>query len=535
MKMKKPLFVVLVIAVSALLAPFYGPGIHVRAASSPGDDLDHTMRAVAAAYSLIEQNYADPVSPEKAFYGDRQVGGAIPGMLHTLDPHSNFVEPADFRDMQRKMRAQYFGVGMQITMDGPKTVVMEPFPGSPARNADLRRGDWISAVDGKDVTTMDSQAVADMLRGPRGTQVRVSVKREGAAEPFTVTVTRSEIETSVVDAFWVKSGTVFLNVSSFEAQNLGRDVEAQLQQLGEANVNNMVLDLRGNLGGLVTEAVALGGRFLRNGQTVVSHRGRAEQEQVFRAKAQTAAQKYPIVVLVDRASASASEIVAGALQDHDRAWIMGETTFGKGLVQAQFPLSEGAALLLTIAHYYTPSGRLIQRDYQNQSFFDYYSHRTTPTNTDDVKATDSGRKVYGGGGISPDEKYENPRLTLFQRRIASWTTFYRFANSYFGAVKPQLPAGWQPDADTLQRFKEFLQKNQVTFTDAEFAASRDWMSERIRYEFNFRAFDRKTAERALWQNDPEVQKAIESMPKAEALLKTSQKLYALRVQEPARR
>ena len=204
---------------------------------------------------------------------------------------------------------------------------------------------------------MESPAVAELLRGPKGTQVKVSVKREGATEPYTATITRGGIETSVVDAFWVRPGIVYLGVTSFEAQNISRDTETFMQKLGEQNVQGLILDLRNNLGGLVTEAVSLAGRFLRNGQTVVSHRGRAEQEQIFRAKANPLAQKYPIVVLVNGQSASASEIVSGALQDHDRAWILGENTFGKGLVQAQFPLSEGAALLLTIAHYYTPSGR----------------------------------------------------------------------------------------------------------------------------------------------------------------------------------
>ncbi len=264
---------------------------------------------------------------------------------------------------------------------------------------------------------------------------------------------------------------------------MAHDVEADMRKLGEQNVNGLILDLRGNPGGLVNEAVAVAGRFLRDGQMVVSHHGRAEQEQVFRAKAVAAAQKYPMVVLVNGGSASASEIVSGALQDHDRAWIMGDTTFGKGLVQAQFPLSEGAALLLTIAHYYTPSGRLIQRDYSHESFFDYYyATRTRHARTrQDIKATDSGRKVYGGGGITPDEKYAPGALTLFQRRMGpeqgpNW--FYRFANTYFGAQKPVLPVGWEPDDSVMDRFQKFLRSQTapaIPFTDAEFAASRDWV------------------------------------------------------------
>jgi carboxyl-terminal processing protease len=262
---------------------------------------------------------------------------------------------------------------------------------------------------------------------------------------------------------------------------------------------------------------------------VVSHRGRAEQEQVFRAKGNPLAQKYPMVVLVNGRSASASEIVSGALQDHDRALIMGETTFGKGLVQAQFPLTEGAALLLTIAHYYTPSGRLIQRDYSHRSFFEYYyaKRSDTPAETNDIKATDSGRKVYGGGGITPDEKYPSPKLNVLQRRF-NFVLFFHFGNNYFGAAKPTLPAGWSPDEATLNRFKEFARAQQVPFTDAEFEANKGWVRDRLRYELYYRAFDKVTADRAGWQEDLEVADAIKNLPKAASLLNEAQRVLALR-------
>jgi carboxyl-terminal processing protease len=527
-------FAAFIVAASVLFAPLYGPAIRAHAASTSPDDLNRDMKSVADVFALVEKNFADPVSSEKAFYGDNGRGGAIPGMLHTLDPHSNFVDPEEYRDMQRRQHAQYYGVGMSIVSDGVHTLVMEPFPGSPAATAGLRRGDVISAVDGKDTKTMDSSAVASLLRGPRGTQVKVTVTREGVSEPYTATVTRGEIETSYVDAFWVKPGIAYLSVTTFEGQNISKDTENFMRKLGEQNVQGLVLDLRNNLGGLVNEAVALAGRFLHNGQTVVSHRGRAEQEQVFRAKGNPLAQKYPIVVLVNGQSASASEIVSGSLQDHDRAWVLGETTFGKGLVQAQFPLSEGAALLLTIAHYYTPSGRLIQRDYSHQSFWEYYNHHNeTAQDSQDVKATDSGRKVFGGGGITPDEKYTAAKLNLFQRRMGPENApnyFYRFANVYFGGQKPVLPVGWQPDEPTMERFRQFLKSQQtpMPFTDADFDANRDWIKGRIRWEFYYRAFDRSTADRAKWQDDPEVKKAIESMPKAQSLLSQAEKVYAMR-------
>jgi carboxyl-terminal processing protease len=436
--------------------------------------------------------------------------------------------------MQRNQRAQYFGIGMLISMEGSRVVAMEPFVGSPAWRADLRRGDVIVAIDGKDVTHKTSQDVAEMLRGPKGTQVQVqvSVTREGATQPVTMTVTRGGIETSKVDAFWLRPGIAYLKVSSFEAQNVARDVEAALHDLDETKINGLVLDLRENRGGLVTEAVSLAGRFLHDGQVVVSHRGRAEKEQVFRAKANPQAQRYPMVVLVNGNSASASEIVSGALQDHDRAIIMGETTFGKGLVQAQFPLSEGAALLLTIAHYYTPSGRLIQRDYSHKSFFDYYYAKRETQNQDDVKETDTGRKMFGGGGITPDEKYVPEKLTIFERRLLplNSSVIFRFASQYFGPNKPTLPKNWMPDQDLMARFKDYLYSKNFPVTDAEFNRDKKFVTEQLRDEFYLRAFDKKTADRAQVMSDPELDKAVDALSKAQSLLAESQKTLARRQQ-----
>src|SRR5260370_9282521 len=285
MKIRTSVQVALIVGGCTVLAPLYGPSIRARAAT-PQDDLDKSFKWLAGAVSRLEQNYADRIWSEKAMYE-----GEIPGMLRTLEPHSNLVDTNEYQDMQRKQRAQYFGIGMLISMDGTKGIAMEPFPGSPAWRADLRRGDVIIAVDGKDVTKKDSAGVADMLRGQRGSPVRVTVMRGVATEPVTVTVIRGEIETSLVDAFWLKPGIAFLKVTSFEAQNVARDVEAALQKLDESKIKGLILDLRENRGGLVTEAVSLGGRFLRGGQVAVSQRGGADKEQVFRHKTKPLRQK----------------------------------------------------------------------------------------------------------------------------------------------------------------------------------------------------------------------------------------------------
>jgi carboxyl-terminal processing protease len=359
--------------------------------------------------------------------------------------------------------------------------------------------------------------------------VSVTIRRQGGQTPVTVSVTRDAIQTSYIDAFWLKPGIAYLSIATFESENISEDMEAALQALGESSINGLVMDLRGNPGGLLNEAVSVAGHYLRNGQTVVSHRGRAEEEQVFRAKAKPYGQNYPIVVLVDRRSASASEIVSGALQDHDRAWLIGESTFGKGLVQGQFPLSEGAALLLTIAHYYTPSGRLIQRDYQHRSFFDYYyAGRNDGPDLKDVKATDSGRKVYGGGGITPDEKYDPPKANPFQRHVMASGTIFHFGSQYFNDKMPVLNAGWAPDNDTMDRFRAFITEQHVPFEEAEFASNRQWVSDQIRWEMYSRALGKKAADRAAIEADPEVIQAIDSLPKAQALFKQVQRVLARR-------
>ncbi len=526
-KTRSALVVPLAIAFAALTAGLWAPGVAHTATGQTEGDLRGNVKSFASAYALIEENFADALAPEKAIYQ-----GAIPGMLRTLDPHSNFLDPEEYRQLQQNQRGQYYGVGMEVMMDGPRVAVVQAFPDSPAARAGLRRGDVIVAVDGHNVEGEDSGAVADRLKGPRGTLVKVGVRRFGADQTFSYMVTRGEISPSVVDAFWMRPGIAYVKITTFEAQSAGRDMEEDLRRLGEDGVNGLILDLRENRGGLVNEAVAVAGHFLHKDQIVVSHRGRSEPEQIFRAKAGNHGRQYPVVVLVDRNTASASEIVAGALQDHDRAWVMGENTFGKGLVQAQFPLSEDAALLLTIARYYTPSGRLIQRDYSHRSFFDYYYHnRQEDTQSSDVKMTDSGRTVYGGGGITPDEKFATQFPNAFQRRVAPFPLpgeFYHFGSEYFGAGTPHLPVGWSPDDALMVRFRAYLRKQGVVFTDQEFNDNRAWTEERLKVELYTRAFDKRSGDRLLSSADPEVRQAVESLPRALALLEQVKRAMARR-------
>ena len=361
--------------------------------------------------------------------------------------------------MREDQQGKYYGVGMQI---GPqprtgKTVVMHPFGDSPAYRAGIRPGDVLVEVNDKRVDNLTTQEIADLLRGPRGTKVQIVVTREGSDKPLTYNVERDEIKHgSVQRAFWVKPGIAYLRIEQFSDEATEREVEDNLSRLGEQNIKGLILDLRDNPGGLLQEGVGVAGRWLDRGQTVVSHRGRAFAEKPYLARGSQYGQRYPIVVLVSRLSASAAEIVAGALQDHDRAWILGETTFGKGLVQTVYPLSDNTGLALTTQHYYTPSGRLIQRDYSNISFLDYYYGKRGETkDPTDVKQTDLGRVVYGGGGITPDEKFAEPKADKLQLEVYRKNGLFTFASHFFSSRDTKLPEGWVPNEQVLNDFHDF--------------------------------------------------------------------------------
>jgi carboxyl-terminal processing protease len=523
-KSRIPVFAPLAILACALAGGLYGPRISAAGAASEGDDLSPEVGAFTRAFALVEQNFADPVSADKAIYK-----GAIPGMLRTLDPHSNFFDPKDYQLLREDQKGHYYGVGMQVAARNGKTVVVAPFPGAPAYKAGMRPGDVIARINDKPADNLTTNEVADLLKGPRGTEVIVVVSREGTPQPLSFTMIRDEIiRKSVEDAFWVKPGIAYVKVLQF-AETTGKELEDNMRRLGENNIKGLIFDLRDNPGGLLNEGVAVADRFLQKNQVIVSHRGRASAEKPYVARNGNHGRDYPIVVLVDRLSASAAEIVAGAMQDHDRAWVLGEKTFGKGLVQTVFPLSDSTGLALTTAHFYTPSGRLIQRDYSNKSFYDYYYHRDeSAQNSNDVKMTDSGRTVYGGGGITPDEKYETPKMDRLEMGLFREGLF-NFTRTYFASHSATLPKGWMPDEPILNELHDFLLRRATPFTEAEFTADRDWIVRNLGKEMYTTAFNVDVADQFYSETDPEVARAVEAMPKATALLESAKKIVVQRM------
>ena len=539
--MTKTRWVIWVVS-STILASALGGGLYGQQSTDTTGGVDDpevqtSIRSFASVLSLLEQNYADAVNPDEVIFGASASGlGAVPGMLRTLDPHSSFLDPRTFEQFQEDQEGKYYGVGMTIgPMPGKLgkmvTTVVEPMPGSPAFRAGLRPGDVILAVDGKLTENLDNLQVAGMLKGPKGTRVHISAGREGWDQPLEFDITRDEITgRGVDDAFLLEPGIAYIHIATFN-EKTNDELTRALKSLDEDQLRGMVLDLRGNRGGLLQEAVDVADHFLEKNQLIVYHYGRNAPEKRWTANRGNNGNEYPMVVLIDRMSASAAEIVAGALQDHDRALLMGETSFGKGLVQSEYPLSEKAFLLLTTARYYTPSGRLIQRNYSNVSLYDYlYDRDTSVAPHTDVKYTDGGREVYGGGGITPDIKYESPKLTASEAVLAQH--LFDFSKRYLGVHKT-VARDFAADDAVIAEYKKFLDEEKVQISEKEFNDSLDFVKTQIRVQLVQAIYGKNEGDAIYIHSDPLVRNATKNMNEAAQLLANAKKYMASKNQAKA--
>ncbi|KAA6456850.1 S41 family peptidase [Acidobacteria bacterium AB60] len=492
-----------------------------------------SLKTFTNVYALVEQNYAEPITGDKADIAIYD--GAIPGMLRTLDPHSNFYDPKAYAKMREDQRGHYYGVGMVIQQQRDasgkdKVYVITPYEGTPSFRAGIRPGDVIAAVDGKTADGMTSDAVAKALKGPKGTHVQVTMSREGQVKPLTFDLVRDEIPHPSVDLkYEIKPGVGYIHLTQFQ-ETTAQEVIDAVDSFG--NIKGLVFDLRGNPGGLLSQAVEVCDHLLSKGQGIVSQRGRAYPDQNYVATHGNDGKTFPIVVLVNRNTASAAEIVSGALQDHDRALIVGETTFGKGLVQTVYNLSENTGLALTTYHYYTPSGRLIQRNYSGVSLYDYYYNHAgaqpADTTNREVKFTDSGRTVYGGGGITPDEKIETPKSNRFQEELLFRSAFFHFAPRYL--ANRTVDKSFQVDDAVLADFKQFLTSKNIAFTEKDINDNLDWLKVNIKEKIMTSQFGQLQGLRTLADWDPEIQKALTFLPEAQALEDNAHKVLAQKAQ-----
>jgi len=524
--------IILFFAVCAVAGTFLQRGVGAQSSQDESQIRD-SLKSFTDVYAIVEQNYAEPIQGDRA---DTAIyDGAIPGMLRVLDPHSNFYDPKAYAKMREDQRGHYYGVGMVIQQQNNKVYVITPYEGTPSFRAGIRPGDIIAAIDGKSTDGMTSDLVAKNLKGPKGTHVQVSVVREGQTKPLSFDLVRDEIPHPSVDLkYEIRPGVGYVHLTQFQ--------ETTAQEVNQAvdsfpDMKGLVLDLRGNPGGLLSQAVEVCDHLLSKGQTIVSQRGRAYPDQNYTATHGNGGKVFPIVVLVNRNTASAAEIVSGALQDHDRALIVGETTFGKGLVQTVYNLSENTGLALTTYHYYTPSGRLIQSNYSGVSLYDYYYNHagaSAPGSSNrEVKMTDSGRTVYGGGGITPDEKIESPKPNHFQDDLVYKAAFFHFATHYLS--NRTVDRNFQVDDAVLSDFKQYITTPplEIPVNDKLINDNLDWVKTNIKEKIITSQFGQQQGLRVMADWDPMIQKALTYLPEAQALEDTAHKVLAQKAEARA--
>jgi carboxyl-terminal processing protease len=513
---------ILAVVLSALAGGFYG-----SSALATQDDVLQHYRIFTTALAAVEREYVEEVP------ADRLVYGAIEGMLHTLDPHSAFFNPREYEQMRERQQGTYYGLGIQIqSLDGDITV-MSVFENSPAYRKGLRRGDIISRITGDDGETVDAkgftaeQAVR-LLKGPKGTTVGIAIKRRGYDGLIDMRIERDEVNiVTVRGAFMIDEHTGYIKLGEF-SETSDREMGAALEQLKAKGMKRLLFDLRDNPGGALDQAIRIANRFLPRGDMIVYTRGRVDNaDQEFRATERSEYVELPIVVLVNRNSASASEIVSGALQDHDRGIVVGETTFGKALVQSVYRVADGAGVAVTTGRYYTPSGRMIQRPWDG-SFDEYLSYSLRDQSADadrpasEMRLTDSGRKVYGGGGIQPDKFVVGPvegfNPTRFGRLLYARQAFVDFAgrfraegdNRLGDADKGRKPLarGFTVTDAMVDEFKTFLPTLRVKVDEESFEADRDFINAMIHFEIDRELFGIDEARRNLIKRDPQAQFAL---------------------------
>ena len=422
-------FAGLVIIFCAVAGGFWG-----RSALVAQDQIPDQYKVFTSALGAIEDNYVGE------YESDRLVYSAISGLLQTLDPHSSFMDPRSFAQMRERQEGRYYGLGITINVVDGDVTVFNVFEGSPAHQKGLRRGDVIAKIEGEDAKGWTSEQAVGRLRGPKQSSVNISIRRAGYDGLLDLAVTRDEVHIPTVPAAVMLDATTgYIKLQDF-GENTDQELGRALESLTKQGMARLVFDLRGNPGGALDQAIRVSNRFLPKGDLIVYTRGRVpNSDQDYRATEQSNYLRVPMITLVNRSSASASEIVSGALQDHDRSLIVGETTFGKALVQSVYRVAEGAGAAITTARYYTPSGRLIQRPW-DVGFDDYltYTWREQDVNKvhkpDDLKYTDAGRKVYSGGGVEPDRRYDGPsdgfNPSRFGRTIAARNLFDTYAQQF---------------------------------------------------------------------------------------------------------
>jgi carboxyl-terminal processing protease len=527
-----------ILALCACAGAYFG---HTALAAQ--DQVSEQYKIFTAGLRAIEDVYVGEVE------SDRVVYSAITGLLQTLDPHSSFMDPRAYAQTRERQEGRYYGLGITIQVINGDVIIASVFEDSPAYEAGLRRGDVIARIEREDTKGWTSEQTVGRLKGPRGTFVDISLRRSGYEQLIDLRVRRDEVHIpTVTAAVMLDETTGYIKLAEF-AENTDRELGRALGDLTKRGMKRLVFDLRGNPGGALDQAILVSSRFLPKGDLVVYTRGRVNgSDQDYRAQERSDYLTMPMITLVNRSSASASEIVSGALQDHDRSLVIGETTFGKALVQSVYRLSRGAAALITTARYYTPSGRLIQRPWDG-TFDDYltYTLRDQDANkshkAEDLKYTDAGRKVYSGGGVEPDRRFDGPTEGFnpgrFARTINARGLFDLYARRFTrqgdtrvamasSGPRHEVASGYQVTDEMLAEFKQLVTQTPIRFDEAGWQKDRPYIAAMMQKEIDLDLFGAARAYEKLAKQDPQLQFALNYFGEAAQLLNTGKNSTATR-------
>ena len=473
----------------------------VAAAVLPAqDDLDRQMKSVIEAYALVEHNASDPVSSEQAFFQ-----GAIPGLLRRLDPHSIFFDPGQFEQVKKMEASTQKGFGSVVSLLPGRVIVLQTQPGTPSAKAGLAPGDEILAINGYIISRLDLDQLTELLSQSRQQQAQLDVRRPGANGMMRLVLTPEDMQSPSVDrAYFLAAGIGYVRVTSFDG-GTGAEIKKAIEKLGGDRLAGLVLDLRNNPGGVLTAALETASLFLQPGMKLVTVRGRSVPEKSEVVPSIATPYGFKLAVLMNGKSASASEIVAGAMQDHDRASIIGEPSYGKGLVQSVFTLTQNTGLELTTALYYSPSGRSIQKPLDASRF--ELAATTAHPNAQSEFHTDKGRTVTGGGGIRPDFVVLPPAMNRLRAVMDASGSFTNFATEYLRNHK--VDADFEVTPQILGEFQVFLSERNIQPSVGELSLEQDFMKNRLKTEIFNQAFGVEKGDEVEAQRDPVIQKALE--------------------------
>ncbi|HEY0543840.1 MAG TPA: S41 family peptidase [Pyrinomonadaceae bacterium] len=555
MRRKFGIIAIAVVIVAAVLGGLSRRGIGKALTPTPAgatttaDNIENDYRV---ALNIVDTNYAGEIDYEKA------TQAAIQGMLWTLDPHSNYFTRAEFQKLKEDQDSRFYGIGVSILQHRDGVYIQALVEGTPAARSGLKYGDRIIEVDGKDAREWSSAEVSKNVRGERGVPVRVKVERVDSAEPLEFTIKRDAVPLpSIRNAYMIRPGIGYIGLTGGFQHTTDEELNDAITKLKEQGMRQMILDLRGNPGGLLDQAIKVASRFIPPGEIITSVKGRTDyaKPDVYKSIGDET-ENLPLVVVINHNSASASEIVAGAIQDHGRGLIVGQTSFGKGLVQKVFNLPFGSGLTLTTARYYTPYGRSLQRDYSNGSLYDYYvghnedeespevkqpatngqprptpSATPTPTPTGPAVTTAAGRVFYNGGGITPDVLAKPLAATLLRARIAEAAFYftrelaggqvqgledYKIEKTEFGHTPK--PTDYPITDRVIDAFRSFLQRDpKQRLNPSQIDEEMEFVKLRLRNEIITAAYAGDAGNRVLLDGDLQLMRAIEALPDAKRL------------------